>query len=50
MDDNKQRNDEIRKMVQQLNDKAKGLIEATATESHLGMGLDQRVETLKDLK
>ncbi len=50
MDANKQREAEIRKMVQQLNEKAAGLIQATASESYLGMQLDKRVATLQDLK
>jgi hypothetical protein len=50
LDANKQREAEIRKMVQQLNDKAAGLIQATASEVHLGMQLDQRIKTLQDLK
>jgi len=50
LDNNKQREAEIRKMVQQLNDKTKGMIEATASDSHLGMQFEQRVKTLQDLK
>lgn len=37
-------------MVQQLNDKSRGLIESTASESHLGMKLEQRIKALRDLK
>ena len=50
MDSNKQRDDEIRKMVQKLIEKTRGLIESTASETHLGMALDQRVKTLQDAK
>jgi len=50
LDSNKHRETEIRKMVQQLNDKTRGLIESTASDSHLGMQLEQRVKTLQDLK
>ncbi len=50
METNKQRDAEIRKMVQQLNDKAGSMIQATASESYLGMQLDKRISTLQDLK
>jgi hypothetical protein len=50
LESSKQRDDEIRKMIQQLNDKARGLIDATQSDSHLGMPLDKRVKTLQDLK
>ncbi len=48
--DNRKREAEIRKMVQQLNEKARILIEATASTSHLGMQLEQRTKRLQDLK
>jgi hypothetical protein len=50
LDSSKERETEIRKMVQQLNDKTRGLIESTASDFHLGMQLEQRVKTLQDLK
>jgi hypothetical protein len=37
-------------MVQQLNEKTRVLIEATSSPSHLGMQLEQRIETLHNLK
>ena len=37
-------------MVQQLNEKTRVLIEATASKSHLGMQLEKRVKRLQDLK
>ncbi len=50
MDNNQKRDAEIRKMVQQLNEKARMLIESTQSSSHLGMPLEQRVKRLEDLK
>lgn len=50
MDNNKQQDAEIRKMILQLNDKARGIIEATGSESYLGMCVEQRVKTLQELK
>lgn len=50
MEDKQKREMEIRKMVQQLNEKTRGLIEATSSSSHLGMQLEQRIKTLQDLK
>ena len=49
--ENKQKQEaEIRKMVQQLNEKTRMLIESTQSSSHLGMPLEQRVKRLEDLK
>lgn len=50
MQNRQKRETEIRKMVQQLNEKTRVLIEATASTSHLGMRLEQRVKRLQDLK
>lgn len=50
MENKQKRETEIRKMVQQLNEKTRVLIEATSSQSHLGMQLEQRIKTLQDLK
>ena len=50
MENKQKREAEIRKMVQQLNEKARMLIESTQSSSHLGMPLEQRVKRLEDLK
>ena len=50
MESNQKREAEIRKMVQQLNEKTRTLIESTQSSSHLGMPLEQRVKRLEDLK
>ena len=50
METKQKREAEIRKMVQQLNEKARMLIESTQSSSHLGMPLEQRVKRLEDLK
>ena len=50
MENKQKREAEIRKMVQQLNEKARMLIESTQSSSHLGMPLEQRIKRLEDLK
>ena len=50
MENRQKRETEIRKMVQQLNEKTRVLVEATSSPSHLGMQLEQRIKTLQDMK
>ena len=50
MENKERREAEIRKMVQQLKEKTRVLVEATSSQSYLGMPVEKRIETLQDLK
>ena len=50
MTNTQQREVEVRKFIEQLNQKTKSLIEVTASSSFQGLSLEQRLKKLRDMK